>query len=285
MTFVGKVLVVVQVVLSVCFMTFAGAVFTVQTNWKQKADNLGEDVASLKKNIRDTDQEFTKYKTDSTADLKKQKDRADTLQAQAAGLTGQVAALKADNERTATERNRQSELAVTASIEAGERRNEASRQRTVNKNLHTLIDKLVAQVRGLEDAVYGRDRSIKTINRRHTQLLQQVAFLQKVVRLNRLSTDPAQYADKSAPPPNVTGVVLNTLPGKRQRATLIEISIGGDDGLVKGNELDVYRSAGKGSYLGKIRIVYVTPDKSVGEVIEKTKNGVIQRGDNATTKL
>jgi len=126
---------------------------------------------------------------------------------------------------------------------------------------------------------------VKLVNRRHTQLLEQVAFLRKVVRLNHLSTEPADYADKSTPPPNVTGLVLNTLPGQRQRATLIEISIGSDDGLAKGNELDVYRSSGKGAYLGKIRLVYVTPDKSVGELIEKTKNGVIQRGDNATTKL
>jgi len=285
MTFVGKVLVVVQVVLSVCFMTFAGAVYTVQTNGTKKADDLGKQMASLQSAARDADQEFADYKTQATADLKAQKTRADTFQAQAAGLTQQVAALKADNERTATERNRQTELARVANIEAGERRNEAQRQRTVNKNLHALIDKLVAQVRGLEDAVYGRDRTMKSVNRRHTQLLQQVAFLRKVVRLNRLSTDPAEYADKNTPPPSVTGVVLNTLPGHRQRATLIEISIGSDDGLVKGNELDVYRSAGKGSYLGKIRIVYVTPDKSVGELIEKTKNGVIKRGDNATTKL
>jgi len=285
MTFVGKVLVVVQVVLSVCFMTFAGAVYTVQTNWKKKADDLGKQVASLQSASRDADQEFTDYKTTATANLKAQKTRADTFQAQAAGLAQQVAALKADNERTATESNRQTELARVANIEAGERRKEALRQGAVNKNLHTLIDKLVAQVRGLEDAVYGRDRTMKAVSRRHTQLLQQVAFLRKVVRLNRLSTDPAEYAGKNTPPPSVTGVVLNTLPGQRQRATLIEISIGSDDGLVKGNKLDVYRSAGKGSYLGKIRIVYVTPDKSVGELIEKTKNGVIKRGDNATTKL
>jgi phosphomethylpyrimidine synthase len=32
-------------------------------------------------------------------------------------------------------------------------------------------------------------------------------------------------------------------------------------------------------------IVNTTPDKSVGEVIESTRNGVIQKGDNVTTKL
>ena len=35
MTFIGKMLIVVQLVLSPLFMPFAGAVFTVEHNWKQ----------------------------------------------------------------------------------------------------------------------------------------------------------------------------------------------------------------------------------------------------------
>jgi hypothetical protein len=38
-------------------------------------------------------------------------------------------------------------------------------------------------------------------------------------------------------------------------------------------------------FLCKIVIVNTTPDKAVGEVIESTRNGVIQKGDNVTTKL
>ena len=37
--------------------------------------------------------------------------------------------------------------------------------------------------------------------------------------------------------------------------------------------------------LGKIRVVETWPDKAVCEVVNKTKNGIIQRGDNVTTKL
>ena len=38
MSFVGKILVVVQLVLSVLFMALAGAVFSVHQNWKDKYD-------------------------------------------------------------------------------------------------------------------------------------------------------------------------------------------------------------------------------------------------------
>ena len=58
-----------------------------------------------------------------------------------------------------------------------------------------------------------------------------------------------------------------------------------DAGLAKGHELFVYRSDGKGKYLGKIRLDYVDYKTAVGVVVQSTKNGQIQVGDNVTTKL
>ena len=51
------------------------------------------------------------------------------------------------------------------------------------------------------------------------------------------------------------------------------------------DELDVFRTSAGGKYLGRIKLVYVEGDRSVGAVIRKTKNGIIQREDNVTTKL
>ena len=55
MTFLGKIVIVVQVVLSLMFMAFAGAVFSVQTNWKTRAEGLQtrleEDGKSLNQQI------------------------------------------------------------------------------------------------------------------------------------------------------------------------------------------------------------------------------------------
>ncbi len=47
MTFVGKILVAVQVILSLCFMAFAGAVYTVQEDWKSAYE--GKEAALKKK--------------------------------------------------------------------------------------------------------------------------------------------------------------------------------------------------------------------------------------------
>ena len=72
-------------------------------------------------------------------------------------------------------------------------------------------------------------------------------------------------------------------------AELVEISLGSDQGLKKGHEMTVYRSGlnkgANGKYLAKIVIVNTYPDKAVGRVIEGSRNGVIQKGDNVSTRF
>ena len=56
----------------------------------------------------------------------------------------------------------------------------------------------------------------------------------------------------------------------------------GDDGLQQGHELEVYRDD---TYLGRVRIVTVRPDKAVAEVMKDYKRGFIQRGDRVASRL
>ena len=103
-----------------------------------------------------------------------------------------------------------------------------------------------------------------------------------------LTTWEAAELAGQQPPPVVEGVVMDARKSARQGTEFVEISLGSDDGLAKGHSLFVYRGANggdRGKYLGKIEIVYVTPDKAVGTVVERAKNGVIQKGDNVTSKL
>jgi hypothetical protein len=46
--------------------------------------------------------------------------------------------------------------------------------------------------------------------------------------------------------------------------------------------LTIYRGA---KYVCQIEVTEVYPDVAVGRVIEETRNGTIERGDNVTTKL
>jgi hypothetical protein len=61
----------------------------------------------------------------------------------------------------------------------------------------------------------------------------------------------------------------------------LEISIGSDDGLRKGHKLEVYRGR---SYLGRIEIREVAPDRAVAVILKDYRKGPIKKGDKVATK-
>jgi len=77
--------------------------------------------------------------------------------------------------------------------------------------------------------------------------------------------------------PEVKGEIL--VVGK---SGLVEISLGTDDGLRPGLELDVTRGS---QYLGRIKVRTADADKAVCEILESYRKGAIQPGDKVDSKL
>jgi hypothetical protein len=63
---------------------------------------------------------------------------------------------------------------------------------------------------------------------------------------------------------------------------LVEISLGRDDGIREGHQLDVYRG---GQYLGRIEIRRTQDDKSVGQILPGFRKGFIQQGDDVAATV
>src|SRR3970040_390648 len=74
MTFVGKVLVVVQVFLSLCFMAFAGAVYTVQQDWKAAHEKKVAAVQAKDNQLRERDEQISFLNKDLAASQAIQED-------------------------------------------------------------------------------------------------------------------------------------------------------------------------------------------------------------------
>lgn len=86
--------------------------------------------------------------------------------------------------------------------------------------------------------------------------------------------------------PDVEGIVVSVK--QQPGGTLVEISIGADDGLKKGHSLWVYRidpATKTKNYLGRIRIEAVHPDRSVGSLVPNEKKMPLRKGDRVMTKL
>lgn len=289
MSFLGKVLIVLQVVMSVLFMCAAAAVFSIHSDWRDKSKAL--EVQLQQANTAHSD-EIQKLNTEIAAAKAAEAAATNQANAQVANvqrLDRDVAALTQQRNQLNQEVDRQTGLAESKSIEAKSRQSEAEKQRVQNEQGLKTQDDLTRQIQVQKDQLYGmgleRDKMIAQI----TALLEQNAFLEKVVRQNGLDTDPALVADAIEPPPPVDGIVVEIQKDKTNRTRFVHISIGEDDGLRLQHELDVYRPAeqngGKTQYLGRIKIIHLTPDEAVGIVVQAAKNGIIERGDNVTTRL
>jgi hypothetical protein len=289
MSFLGKILIVAQVVLSVLFMCAAGAVYSTHVNWQkahvdQKAQ-LDKAVADRKAEADSLNQKLDEITKEKDAE----KNRADENVGRVQALTQENAGLTQRNNTLNSELQRQSGLAEAKSNEAVFRQQEAERERAQNDVLGRSLDDERQKNASLQDELGTTKQSLEELTTQHEATLAELSTAQKQLRLGNVALDAQTVAAMPEPPPPVDGVVREVRKDQTNRTKFVYISLGSDDGLRVGNELDVYRPAernnGRAKYLGRIRIWSVMPDTAVGLVIEAAKNGIIEVGDNVTTKL
>lgn len=288
MSFLGKLLVGLQLFLSVVFLIFAGAVFSTQKNWKAAKEAADSNYTKLDADKKQVEEAFAAHKARADIDLKNEQQRAANAEGQVKLLKDQVDAADKELVAAKTERDEQRELAKVSVEEARQRREEALLQRGINNDLQKLLNEKNERLQASEDVNFNLKVAEKSLLDKHAKVLAELALYLKIIAANGLSTDPQSVAGLQTPPPAVDGEVLETKKAGRSGSDLIEISIGSDDGLAEGHKLSVYRpqtSDRAAKFLGDIKLVYVTPDRAVGTVVLKAKNGVIERGDNVTSKL
>jgi hypothetical protein len=285
MSTVGKVLVVAQLAFSVLLMGFAGGVYSVQTNWRKKANETQTKLDKADKDLRDEKQREQKAQDTAVANAKALKDAADRAQGAVDAGKIQITQLQRQNQQTKTELENLRAEAKIAGEEARARRDEAVNMRSINAELHKTRDEQITLAHQYADKIVNLEQQAKAMAEKHKKVLEDYAVLQKFIRIKGFDSDPREVAGLVEPAPILEAKVLSTRKGGRNGAELIEISLGSDAGLAKGHEMFVYRADGKGKYLGKIRLDYVDYRTAVGVVIQSTKNGQIQVGDNVATKL
>ena len=286
MTFVGKLLVIIQLVLSICFMVLAGAVFTRHMTWMQSAKDLQ---VTVDNGIAD----YSRLEAEKNDEVKALKGGLAQVENDAADAKAELrlAQNEIENQKILidtqkTELNTQQALASISGDEAKIRREEALSARRINEQLNAALNDQNQRVRQLEDELFNKEVGGKALEEKYNAMLKSLATLRKVLVANQLDADPNKYARKLAPPPLVMGKVLDTKKsGRGTSRQLVEVSIGSDDGLTEGNTLYVFRVGEQNKYLGEIRLTHVTPDRSAGVVVDRAKNGVIEREDHVTTKL
>lgn len=276
MNLLGKILVVTLCLLSVLFMGLAMTVYSTHRNWKEIADQRRQEVADQR----------AKY----DAEVAKSNRLESQLRAEAEAAKQQVRKLETEAQRLAEQnqsiRQRLDELSA----------NEAQAIATVNatqENNNQLAAEVMQLRDSISDNIRAKDDSFDTALRATEELQQLRNELETAVEYNRdlvadagrmtrlmesEGLDPSASADGVTP--KVDGFVSRTQ--RRSGVQLVEISIGGDDGLRVGDTVEVFRET---KYKGRLEILKTAPDRSVGRVDTRFQQGPIQEGDRVATRL
>lgn len=279
---VGKILIVMQLVFSLCFMCFAGAAYTFHAQWKTKASDLEGKLKNAQTQIQQANDARTNDVKVANDEKVVMEERAKTAEARLVDLETtlkQVQGLLANAEQ---QRDKAMAELVVAQQESESRVAETSDSRSEIKRLRDQMNAGIAERRTLEDQLLdAKGRLEDSVERERQNVLVQTGLREK---LRHYGHDPDEPIDGIVPPPveRVRGLVVKAAKNESRSAEHVQISIGSDDKVARNMKLIVSRGS---RFICEIIVTDVTPDSAVGRVIEETRNGSIERGDNVTTKL
>lgn len=279
---VGKILIVLQLVFSLCFMCFAGAAFTFHAAWKNKATDLQSKLVTAQSDLTEQKALRTQEVSNLNDELAATKNRAETAEAKVTTIETNLQQALANQASAEQQRDKHLADLAIAQQEAQARIAETTDARSENLRLNDRVVEGIQLRRNLEDDLLEQRGQVNEAVEREEQILTELARLRSLLRVNKI--DPNEAIVGPVPPPieKVTGVVKEARKNASRTAELVEISVGSDDKIAVTMRLTVYRG---GKYICDIEITEVYPDVSVGRVIENTRAGNIERGDNVTTKI
>ena len=282
MTLVGKILVIVIMVFAIIFLTISTVVFTTATNWKEVAAKNKTEIGKLQTTVGAANDEKARIGDELAKAEQSHKTAAGQLEADKASLEAQ----SKQRQDEITDVRKQLEVSLTntkiAVQEAEARKKETDQVRELLSAVQQQANDFKLRQTELNETIRVLERELDVAKINNKDLREQVGVYQAVIRDNNLSTDIGRY-QRAATPPDVEGQVTRVA----SRGNRVEISIGSDDGLFEGAELQVYRlQAPDPGYIGKIKIDLVDPDTATGSVIGRTVQGKsIREGDSVSTKI
>ena len=274
MTLVGKILVVLILIMSLVFMSFTVMVYSTHRNWKDETANVKSQLDAKKRELEQ---------------LKLQRQEAlDQLAHEKAARTKAISVLEVRKLEMEEQLAKKEDELRTLQIDSrnafktlDQAQSEMSRLKDEVEQLRTEITKTrqdrnaqVAEVRVLTDRLNQGAGQLKRLKDRNEDLVSELARASLVVEGNGLSLDDP--IDKIAP--KLDGVITAV-----RNSSLIEVSLGADEGLRRGHEVDVYTK--QGGYLGRAVVVETSNDRSVAKILSEFRQGVMRKGDRVATRL
>jgi|688.fasta_scaffold21017_6 hypothetical protein len=268
----GKIFVFGVFVMSLMLMSFAVAIYSSHVNWQEVAKKKQEDLDKLKAEETSLNQEITRL-TANVATSEAARDQVIAKFQQALiEKDKELKTLKDARDDKLTEM--QKKIADLATVEADltRAREEVTKLQAEVRDKQQKVDSQVTRAAEIAGQLHEKESFLEIANERKSQLEKQVAQARLLLKQNGLSLDSLPK-DRV---PTMNGVVMAVADDA------IEVSLGFDDGLQTGHQIEVYRND---EYLGRAIVKSVKPDRAVAVLVREYSRGIVQRGDKVTTRL
>ncbi len=279
MTDLGKVFVIIVTVLSTGFLTLSMVVNASHVNYREKSNEVEKTNRQLTANVQELKTAVEQGQTELA------QEQAARRQAIAALQTQNDTVTKTLSQREAEVRNLQSQNTELTQTMA-QTQDELKRVTEENNNIRTQIattledrNDLRSKVIARTDELYNLQSLLADSKDRVKQLQDEVTILEarSTTAAATLAAAGLSENPEDVPPSDVKGIITAV-----SGSDLVEISLGRDDGLRPGHQLEVYRG---NQYLGRIRIQRVDDDKAIGEILPAYRRGYIKQNDIVAAKI
>ena len=268
----GKIFVFAIFVMSLMLMSFAVAIYSSHVDWQQKYKAKKDELDKVAAEKASLDEEITRL-TENVATSEAARDQVIAKFQQALiEKDKELKTLKDGRDQKLAEMQQKiSDLATVEDDLTQARKEVAELQAEVNDKQQK-VDTQVDRAAEIAGQLHEKESFLEIANERKAQLEKQVAQARVLLKQNGLSLDSLPK-DRV---PTINGVVMAVVDDS------IEVSLGFDDGLQTGHQIEVYRND---EYLGRAIVKSVKPDRAVAVLVREYSRGIVQRGDKVTTRL
>jgi hypothetical protein len=274
MTLLGKIFTMLIFIMSISFMILAMMTFATHRNWRTQTETVNKQYAQLLIDYKNAGNLLQSAKTDLATEQIARKAQLGTLQGK---LTQMQADLIAINQQLLSKQSEATDASDRAAKLADALANKITDVETLEAELRKeQVDRQAQFTRAvqLSELLNSVNSQLDSIKERRALLEEQYAALQAKATSAGIDLN-LNIPDRA---PAIDAVVFKV----NKEETLVEITIGQDDGIKKGHTMQVFR--GK-TFLGRITVQEVEGDRAVAVVDAKLKRGQIREGDHVTTKL
>ena len=290
MNTIGKILVILNFLFAIIVGVLMVINFANRNQWREAYTELKRKTDMVVK-VGDVDKnamvkvagDYQKTRDDIDKLSQKYKDTETSMQVQLDLLTDEKKDLqsKLSNATTTNEQLLQTQKRHV---------NEIAHLNGVIKDRETAIVRFEADIKRYRNDAVQFEALAKTRQIQNENLLEQVRGLTIALRKveSGVGGDGGGGGVRDPNGPNPPAVVVNGKIQKVDGGDLVVLSLGSDNGIAKGNTLDVYRTQPEPKYLGMVRITEVYHHNSVARLVPTGNaqfRAKLQEGDLVTSKL